>query len=483
MNRGVDERSDLYSLGVIYYEMLAGQRPFEAGDPMELIHAHLAILPEPLGLRVPELPAAVTAIVDKLLAKDAEERYQSAEGLALDLEACRRALLDGGQIEGFSAGQSDRQDLFQIHQKLYGREGDIAALVAAFESVLGGKREIVLVSGYSGIGKSSLVQEILKPLAREKGYYLSGKFDQYNRDMPYSAVIQAFDGLVRQLLTESEARIERHRTALLDALGPNAGVVCDVVPSLRYLLGKVPPAPTLGPVESQNRLNFCFSKVVSVFAKSSHPLALFLDDLQWIDSASLELLRTILADEALEAFFFCGAYRDNEVSPGHPFNRALTELKGAGLRVCDIVLLPLGRSQLLELLTDSLRRRDCEPLADAILKRTRGTLLREALHEVAPRERRALVRGRQGLPLGPREDRRARLQRQRGRPHGALDRAPAPRRAGGAQARRGHRQPLRPRDAQRGERVLVRRGLRAPRPRHRRGPRRSARLGISHRPR
>ncbi|MEO5730149.1 MAG: AAA family ATPase, partial [Byssovorax sp.] len=375
MNRGVDERSDLYSLGVIYHEMLAGRRPFEASDPMELIHAHLALPPaplQPLEGDAPALFAAVASIVAKLLAKDAEERYQSAEGLALDLEECRRALHESGRIEGFTAGQSDRKDLFQIHQKLYGREGDIAALVAAFEGVLGGKREIVLVSGYSGIGKSTLVQEILKPLAREKGYYLSGKFDQYNRDTPYSAVIQAFDGLVRQLLTESEARIEGHKRALLDALGPNASVVCDVIPSLRHLLGATSPAPALGPVEAQNRLNLCFSKLVAVFARSSHPLALFLDDLQWIDPASLGLLRTILADDTLEALFFCGAYRDNEVSPGHPLIRALGELKRAGLGVCDIVLLPLARPHLLALLSDSLRRSDCEPLADAILKRTGG---------------------------------------------------------------------------------------------------------------
>ena len=322
MNRGVDYRTDLYALGVILYQMLTGQRPFEALDPMELIHAHLALAPAPPSRVDPTIPEAVSGVVLKLLAKNAEDRYQSAEGLLADLDRCREALRGTGTIEPFVAGQHDRQDLFRIHQKLYGREQDIEALTAAFERALEGSRESVLVSGYSGIGKSSLVQEILKPLARQKGYFTSGKYDQYNRDAPYSAVIQAFDGLVRQILTESEARIQRWRSAILEALGPNAQVVCDVIPSLGHVVGAQPPVPALGPLEAQNRLNRCFLQFVSVFARGAHPLALFLDDLQWIDPASLGLLRTLLADDALEALFFCGAYRDNEVSPGHPFVRA-----------------------------------------------------------------------------------------------------------------------------------------------------------------
>ncbi|HTN86847.1 MAG TPA: AAA family ATPase, partial [Sorangium sp.] len=340
MNRGVDYRTDLYALGVILYQTLTGQRPFEALDPMELIHAHLALAPAPPSRVDPTIPEAVCGVVLKLLAKNAEDRYQSAEGLLADLERCREALRGTGTIEPFLAGQRDRQDLFRIHQKLYGRERDIEALTAAFERALAGKRESVLVSGYSGIGKTSLVHEILKPLARQKGYFTSGKYDQYSRGAPYSAVIQAFDGLVRQILTESEARIQRWRSAILEALGPNAQVVCDVIPSLSYVLGAQPPVPALGPLEAQNRLSHCFLRFVSVFARGAHPLVLFLDDLQWIDPASLGLLRTLLADDSLEALFFCGAYRDNEVSPGHPFVGAIEELKHTGFVVRDIVLAP-----------------------------------------------------------------------------------------------------------------------------------------------
>ncbi|MCY1061627.1 AAA family ATPase [Nannocystis sp. SCPEA4] len=369
MNRGVDYRTDFYALGVILYQALTGLRPFEATDPMELIHAHIALAPAP-PLRVqPTIPEAVSSVVLKLLAKNAEERYQSAEGLLADLERCREALRDTGTIEPFVAGQRDRQDLFRIHQKLYGREHDIEALTAAFARALEGSREIVLVSGYSGIGKSALVHEILKPLARQRGYFTSGKFDQFDRDAPYIGVIQAFDGLVRQILSESEARIFRWRSAILEALGPNAQVVCDVIPSLSLVIGAQPPVPALGPIEAQNRLNRCFLRFVSVFAQGDHPLVLFLDDLQWIDPASLGLLRVLLTDDSLAAFFFCGAYRDNEVSPGHPLFAAI---ENAGLVVRNIVLAPLARPHLIEMLSDSLKRSDCGPLADAVLTKTGG---------------------------------------------------------------------------------------------------------------
>lgn len=372
MNRSVDYRTDMYSLGIVFYEMLVGRRPFEAKDPLELMHAHLAVKPVPPPEINPEAPVALSAITMKLLSKNAEDRYHSAEGLKADLEECQQRLESSGQIGSFSPGQYDRSDLFQIHQKLYGREGDIRELVASFDGVLAGRRAVVLVSGYSGIGKTSLVQEILKPLAREKGYYISGKYDQYNRDTPYSAVVQAFDALIRQLLSESEERITAWREALLNALGSNGQVICDVLPSLKHIIGEQPPVPALGPVEAQNRFTLYFQHFVSVFARHTHPLALFLDDLQWVDSASLNLITTILTDETLESFFFCGAYRDNEVSPTHPFIVAQEELQRSGLAVVNIVLEPLRLVHLIELIDDSLKTSDGGALAGAILKKTGG---------------------------------------------------------------------------------------------------------------
>ncbi|MGL5196069.1 MAG: ATP-binding protein, partial [Chroococcales cyanobacterium] len=315
MNRCIDYRSDFYSLGVTFYELLTHQLPFETTDPLELVHCHIAKQPvPPLDLDA-NIPPVLSEIILKLMAKTAENRYQNAYGLKADLEECLHQ--HHGQIlEKFTLGCYDVSDKFQLPQKLYGRESEIQSLLSAFagSSI---QSQLMLIGGYSGIGKSALVQELYKPITEKRGYFISGKFDQYQRNIPYSAMVSAFQGLVKQLLTESEAQLNQWRENLLGALGVNGQVIVEVIPEIELIIGPQAEVPELGPNESQNRFNLVFQNFIKVFTQPDHPLALFIDDLQWADGASLKLMQLLMGSRS-PGLFLIGAYRDNEVSAAHP---------------------------------------------------------------------------------------------------------------------------------------------------------------------
>lgn len=343
MNRILDYRTDFYSLGVTFYELFTQQLPFKTTDTMELIHCHIA-KPPPRPTQInPIIPSAVADIIMKLLAKTAEERYQSAWGIKADLKKCQTRIKKK-QLESFPLGQQDFSERFQIPQKLYGREQEIETLLLAFERVstleIGkGKKEMMLVAGYSGVGKTALVQEIYKPLTQKHGYFISGKFDQFQRNIPYSAIAGAFTNLMRQLLSESEAQLAQWRKKILTAVASNAQVIIAVIPELEFIIGTQPSVPTLGPTETQNRFNLVFQKFIKVFAQPEHPLVLFLDDLQWIDSASLKLMQLLMATTEKYSLFVIGAYRDNEVSPTHPLLLALEEIQQTNNTVVNYIFL------------------------------------------------------------------------------------------------------------------------------------------------
>ncbi|HEX8107936.1 MAG TPA: AAA family ATPase, partial [Kofleriaceae bacterium] len=375
MNRALDNRADLYSLGVTLYELLTGRLPFEAGDPLEWLHCHIARIPRSPTEIVPEVPPAVSAIVMKLLAKMPEERYQTARGLYRDLTRCAAQWRDCGRIDRFPLAERDLSDRFQIPHKLYGRDHELAALLHAFERVVdSGAPELVLVSGYSGIGKSALVRELHEPVVRAGGFFLSGKFDQYKRDIPYSTVVQAFQELVLELLAESEDRLAVWRQRLLDELGVNAQLIIDVLPSLELVIGPQPAVPELPSIEAQNRFRLALQSFVGVFAQHDHPLALFLDDLQWADPASVVLLQDLVMPSAARHLLVIGAYRDNEVSPVHPLMLMLDEMHRTGTRITNVVLGPLSPQDLTALLSEALHCRpdDAAPLAELIHDKTAG---------------------------------------------------------------------------------------------------------------
>ncbi|MBD2524691.1 AAA family ATPase [Nostoc sp. FACHB-133] len=392
MNRLLDYRTDFYSLGVTFYELLTGQLPFATKDILELVHCHLAKSPVPPHELKATIPKAVSDIVLKLMAKNAEDRYQSAWGIKADLEICADQLKKIGQINSIQLGLLDIWDQFQIPQKLYGRDQEVARLLATFVRVASSrdcaektseqvqtsnptfKVEMMLVSGYAGIGKSALVQELYKPITAKRGYFIWGKFDQFQRNIPYSAIADALQKLVQQLLGEPDEQLQQWRSQLLTALGSNGQIIIDIIPEVELIIGKQPPVPKVGAIEAQNRFNRIFQKFVRVFCSKEHPLVIFLDDLQWIDSATLKLIELLLLDEQTQFLFLIGAYRNNEVNPTHPLILTLEQLRKQGAVIGEIILTPLTLEPLNQLIAETLHQNtdNVTALAQLVLHKTEG---------------------------------------------------------------------------------------------------------------
>ncbi|MEH1963034.1 MAG: AAA family ATPase [Nostoc sp.] len=373
MNRGIDYRSDFYSLGVTFFELLSKELPFESHDPMELVHCHIAKLPPFLCDLNPDLPLMLGEIVRKLMAKNAEDRYQSALGLKHDLVTCLEQWRETGKHTWFELGQRDISDRFLIPEKLYGRESEVQTLLEAFGHVANGGCELMLVAGFSGIGKTAVVNEVHKPIVRWNGYFIKGKYDQFNRNIPLSAFVQAFRDFMAQLLSESDTQLEQWQSQILAAVGENGQVLIEVIPELEQIIGKQPAIAELSGSAAENRFHLLFQNFIQVFTTREHPLVIFLDDLQWADSVSLNLLKLLMASNR-GYLFIIGAYRDNEVFAAHSLMLTLDEIEKASSPLNTLTLGSLSQADVNHLIADSLSCATSKalPLTELVYQKAKG---------------------------------------------------------------------------------------------------------------
>lgn len=376
MNRIVDYRTDLYSLGVVLYRLFSGELPFTMTDPLELVHAHIAQSPEFLSVVHPGIPEVISRIIHKLMAKNAEDRYQSAFGLRRDLTTCLEYVEKGKPIPNLDLAAFDTAGRFRIPEKLYGRKKELAVLMKAYKRITEGETQFLLVAGYSGTGKSALVSEIHKPITANKGYFVSGKFDQYQRATPNYAFIRALEDFVELLLTEDEAKIKEWKDLILTAIGVNGALLTEVIPNLELIIGSQPPVSELGPVEAQNRFNYTFQQFIEAVARPINPLVIFIDDLQWADPSSLNLLSGLMKGVQYAGLLLIGAYRDNEVDAQHPFMKTVEDLKTEGIKAKTIQVKNLTQEHVTAMLADTLNTRvtdsEVEGLANLIYRKTHG---------------------------------------------------------------------------------------------------------------
>jgi histidine kinase len=374
MNRIVDYRTDLYSLGITFYELLTGRVPFESRDSMELVHCHIARKPLAICEIAPNVPVMISEIVMQLLEKSASDRYQSAYGLKMDLQRCLDEIEIKGEIELFEIGQKDYSEKLQIPEKLYGCEIETETLLHAFERVSEGNVELMLVKGYAGVGKSSLINEVHRPITERRGYFIRGKHDQYQRNIPYSAFIQAFNDFVEQILTEPPNKIAKWKSKILNAVGENGNILIDVIPNLRLIIGAQPPKEELSALESANRFNYVFRRFIQALAKKEHPLVLFVDDLQWADAATLSSIRLLISDSNNKYLLIVGAYRDNEVDSAHPLSFMLDEVLKSKAKINVLHLDNLDSEHVQSLVSETLRttKEEIKELANLVYTKTQG---------------------------------------------------------------------------------------------------------------